>query len=269
MKRNLLIATTLASTLAFSGAMAAGDRLSDTWKEASIDTAYTLNEHLNPFSIDIEVNGTTAYLQGTVESDVDRDLAEQIALGTEGIEKVENNLTVASGDGGSGSSEPAFARIVNDATVTARVKSQLLWHQETSGLDVNVSTDNRIVTLAGTVDSGEEKSLVMQIARNTDGVREVRSDLMVSDSSNIEETAKAAAKDAGQAVTDSWITTKVKSVLLFNRNVDGTAINVETNDGVVTLSGTVTGDDEAERAAAVARDVVGVKSVRTAFDSRS
>ena len=238
MNRELLVATTLASTLAASSAMAAGDPTSDAWREASIATAYTLNEHLNPCTNDVEVNGATARLQGTVESDVDRDLAEQIAIGTEGIESVENNIVVepSSSDG---ASEPTFARMVTDATVAARVKSQLLWYQTTAGLDVDVSTDDRVVTLAGTVDSPSAKAFVQEVARNTEGVRSVNSQLMVSDSEDAGERVQAAAAEAGQAVTDAWITTKVKSALLFRRNVDGMNIDVDTQGGVVTLSGKV------------------------------
>ena len=45
---------------------------------------------------------------------------------------------------------------------------------------------------------------------------------------------------------DGWITTKVKSTLLYSSNVDGSDIKVDTKNGVVTLSGKV--DTGAERA---------------------
>ncbi|MCA8967651.1 MAG: BON domain-containing protein, partial [Planctomycetes bacterium] len=269
MNRQLLIATTLASTLACGSAMAAGDRASDTWTEASITTAYTLNEHLNPFDIDVEVRDGTAMLQGSVESDVERELAEQIALGTEGVRNVENRLTIGGGRpvAGHGAAGGGFAQVVNDATLTARVKSQLLWNQETSGLEVTVTTENRVVTLSGAVDSSAERDVVGQIAVNTDGVLDVQNELTVDADTSIEESAKDTARDAGRAVSDSWVTAKVKSALLFNRGVDGATIGVETSDGVVTLSGVVDGAVERQRAVAIAAGIVGVKSVRTAFET--
>ena len=69
--------------------------------------------------------------------------------------------------------------------------------------------------------------------------------------------------DAGDAASDTWITTKVKSTLLYSRNVGGTGIDVSTENGVVTLSGKV--DDGAERALAVklTENVRGVRSVQS------
>ena len=62
-------------------------------------------------------------------------------------------------------------------------------------------------------------------------------------------------------MADGWITTKVKSTYLFSNNVDGSDISVNTDKGIVTLSGNV--DSGVERALAIelAQNVRGVKSV--------
>ena len=75
--------------------------------------------------------------------------------------------------------------------------------------------------------------------------------------------ASARASEAGDGIADSWITTKVKSTLLYSRNVGGTGIDVSTDNGIVTLSGKV--HDGAERALAVklAENVRGVRSVQS------
>ena len=64
-------------------------------------------------------------------------------------------------------------------------------------------------------------------------------------------------------VSDSWITTKVKSTLMYSSNVDGSDIDVTTKKGVVTLSGKL--DSGAERALAIelAKNVRGVASVES------
>jgi hyperosmotically inducible protein len=67
---------------------------------------------------------------------------------------------------------------------------------------------------------------------------------------------------AKEAVSDSVITTKVKAELAKEKNVSATHIKVDTdNSGVVTLSGTAKSQQEAERAAQIARDTKGVTSV--------
>src|SRR5262245_40710289 len=61
---------------------------------------------------------------------------------------------------------------------------------------------------------------------------------------------------------DSWITTKTKMSLFTTEGVSGTAIHVDTMNGVVTLHGTVTSDAERKKAESVARGIDGVTNVR-------
>ncbi|SDQ25886.1 hyperosmotically inducible protein [Pseudoxanthomonas sp. CF385] len=71
-------------------------------------------------------------------------------------------------------------------------------------------------------------------------------------------------KDSAQPVDDTWITTKVKADLLTSSNVPGTEIKVETVNGVVTLSGTISSQAEKDKALKVARGIKGVKTVESA-----
>lgn len=66
---------------------------------------------------------------------------------------------------------------------------------------------------------------------------------------------------AARAIDDSVITTKAKSALLADTTVKGTDINVETNRGVVSLSGMVDSEGQRDRAASIVRGIDGVKSV--------
>lgn len=69
--------------------------------------------------------------------------------------------------------------------------------------------------------------------------------------------------EAGEAITDSWITTKVKADLLATDGVTGTDINVDTKEGVVTLKGNVKSKAEADKAVSVARGIKGVTKVES------
>lgn len=71
-------------------------------------------------------------------------------------------------------------------------------------------------------------------------------------------------KESAQPVDDTWITTKVKADLLTSSNVPGTEIKVETVNGVVTLSGTISSQAEKDKALKVARGIKGVKTVESA-----
>lgn len=67
--------------------------------------------------------------------------------------------------------------------------------------------------------------------------------------------------DVQDVVSDSWITSKVKSVFLAHTDISGLDINVETVDGVVALSGVVPTTVERDFAIAKAKEVKGVKGV--------
>ena len=66
---------------------------------------------------------------------------------------------------------------------------------------------------------------------------------------------------AGETVSDAWVTSKVKSSLVFNRNLDGLEIEVDTVDGKVSLAGVVNSPEEKALAEETAGNIRGVKGV--------
>jgi osmotically-inducible protein OsmY len=65
------------------------------------------------------------------------------------------------------------------------------------------------------------------------------------------------------AFDDTTITTRVKTVLLNDPQVGALKIDVNTSQGVVTLSGTARNKAEADKAVQLAKGVQGVKDVRS------
>src|SRR2546422_1076269 len=66
-----------------------------------------------------------------------------------------------------------------DSTVTAKVKSKLAADPQTSAIKIGVKTNDSVVTLSGTVPSETEKSKAEELAKNTDGVKGVKNELIV------------------------------------------------------------------------------------------
>ena len=243
------------------------DQISDARREAQIWTTYATNPHLHAFDLKVEVRGDKAVLNGTVQNGAAKDLAEQIALGVDGIKRVDNRLVINNSyePPKRAAGERSFGDVVSDATITASVKSKLLWDAHTDGLDIHVDTNNGRVTLTGTVASGTEKDLAGHIAMNTKDVLGVNNELAVSGkpgtTTQTKEQIKTAAKDTQEALSDGWITTKVKSSLMLTRDVEGGEISVTTDNGTVRLSGNVDSKAEKQRAIEVAQNVRGVKKV--------
>lgn len=149
---------------------------------------------------------------------------------------------------------------VDDAVLLTSVKSALVADSATEARNINVDVNRGVVMLSGFVDNGEEKAKAADIARNVDGVKEVKNNLTV---------ARGESSTTGDKIDDSILTAKVKAELIKDEQTKAHQINVETRQGVVQLSGFV--DDEAakEQAAKVARSVTGVKDVKNELSVKS
>ena len=87
--------------------------------------------------------------------------------------------------------------------------------------------------------------------------------MMASDALAAPQTSPAGdhSADAGQAVSDAWITTKVKGELGTTKGVKSMDVDVKTVNGVVTLTGVLATRTDVRKAVAAARSVKGVRDV--------
>jgi hyperosmotically inducible protein len=69
---------------------------------------------------------------------------------------------------------------MDDATITARVKTVLLNDPQVAATKIDVSTTGGIVTLSGTVKSKADEERAIQVARQVTGVRDVKSTLQIT-----------------------------------------------------------------------------------------
>jgi osmotically-inducible protein OsmY len=259
----LSIALGIALVMGLTPAIAADkpveQAVSEARLEGQIGTAILLNRHLNPFEISVDVEGDTAILTGTVDESIDKELAERVARNAKGITKVDNRIAVdanAVARERDADNDRDFDEAVEDASITASVKSRLLWNDTTDGLDIEVDTMNRRVTLTGDATTQAEKDLATRLAASTDGVRGVENRIVIKPST------KPNPDNADERISDAWITAKVKSSLLVSKNVDGLDLTVETKDGVVTLGGGASSTAERDLAVEIAKDIKGVKGVQ-------
>jgi hyperosmotically inducible protein len=160
-----------------------------------------------------------------------------------------------------------------DAGVSTAVKTKLAADDTVKANDINVDTKDKVVTLKGEVNTEIAKARAIEIAKNTEGVRDVVDALVVAPgpaaTSGVGEaardagaSAREAGRDAGNAMGDAGITAAVKTKMLADSDVAGLKIDVDTTDGVVVLKGDVTSAAEKRKALQIARDTDGVKSVK-------
>ena len=233
----------------------------DAYREGQIWATYVTNPGLNALDLRVDVEGNKATISGTVETPIQKRLAERIADRTEGVALVDNQVKV----------DPAlvvtvveplpgYATYVADATLEAMVDSKLLWNQYTDGLDIDVSAEGGVVTLTGVADTPNSRALAGRLAASTPGAVLVHNKLNL-DPDQKGQVATAEAADDDDLLSDAWITAKTNSTLLWTEGVHGSDIDVETKDGVVTLEGTVESGFEKELAIDIAQGIRGVERV--------
>ena len=148
------------------------------------------------------------------------------------------------------SSTQSTGQQVDDAALTAAVKANLISADGVDAAEIDVDSLDGQVTLSGRVDSSAERNAAVRVAQRTDGVRGVTDNMTVG-----------GGPSAGQQVDDAGITASVKAQLADDPRVKARDIDVDTVQGVVTLSGKVQSESERMRALQIARATSGVKSV--------
>ncbi|MGR5557387.1 BON domain-containing protein [Vibrio fortis] len=119
---------------------------------------------------------------------------------------------------------------------------------------ITASSYRGTVVLMGQASTEAERRSFESEARKVAGVNNVHNQVRVKPPLSVSEISK-----------DSWITTKVKSALLANAELNGIKVKVITEDGEVFLLGLVT-REHADIATDVARNISGVKQVIRAFE---
>lgn len=227
--------------------------------------------------LEVHVNEGAVTLAGAVDTDEARRRAEQLAEEVDGVRNVQNRLDVTTEDRqAAGGTRTDDRDDVNAGWITTKIQAQYFMTPDVRARGVDVTTsDTGVVTLAGEVESQESRRRAEEIARQTDGVRQVENQLRVvpedtrsadapsTDARQGTETDRTdvAARPDSEPVNDGWLTTKIQSKYFLDTDVAGRRIDVDSNDGVVTLSGEVRSEAERRQAVAIARNTDGVRDV--------
>jgi osmotically-inducible protein OsmY len=119
---------------------------------------------------------------------------------------------------------------------------------------INVVSYNRAVVLTGEAPTEADRASAERAARTVENVRSVLNEVAIMGPSSL-----------GSRSNDTLVTTRVKASLVDAKDIQGTAMKVVTERGIVYLLGRVT-EREAAAATAVARGVPGVLKVVRIFE---
>jgi hyperosmotically inducible protein len=111
-------------------------------------------------------------LNGFVDNEKEKAQAEAVAKAVEGVKGVENNLAIKQGKHTSG-------EIMDDSSLTAKVKSALIDDPSTKAGDIKVETRQGVVQLSGFVADQTAKDAAAKVAQSVKGVKSVQNGLTI------------------------------------------------------------------------------------------
>jgi osmotically-inducible protein OsmY len=170
----------LLKTAASQTEAAESQPLKDTYLKGKIMGALAVNPNVSVFDFNVKVDSGVATIDGSVDTDIERDLAVEVARGVEDVKDVRSIIEVKPGTRKAREESRTMGQTIDDTSTTASIKGKLLANKNTSGLKINVTTKKGIVTLTGTAKSDAEKDLAGRIAENAAGVVQVDNQLTVA-----------------------------------------------------------------------------------------
>jgi osmotically-inducible protein OsmY len=171
----------------------------DTRITTSIQSKYFMDDRIKGRHIVVATNAGVVTLNGEVADDTERAEALLLARTTEGVKRVEDNLTIspatASPPAAAPASTPAtpptpaapsaaakatVAAVDTDAALADRIKSQLASDNQIKSASIEVTANSGVVTMQGTVPTRAAKQRALTVASGIDGVTQVVDRIQVS-----------------------------------------------------------------------------------------
>ena len=136
-----------------------------------------------------------------------------------------------------------------DARIEASAKKSYVFKTHLKHDSIKAVSKDGFVTLTGTVSDSTHKALAEDTVESLPGVNGVQNELRIKGESPAEHS-------------DGWINRKVKTTLLFHRNVSASGTEVSVKNGIVSLRGEARSEAQKELTTEYARDVEGVIEVK-------
>lgn len=144
---------------------------------------------------------------------------------------------------------------IDDARIHTELTARLASDDDTSPASIDINVNEGVVHLTGAVDNATARDEAVRIARSVEGVREVVNNISVGSEQTL-----------GEKVDDASVTARVKAKLAASSQLNPFNIQVNTVDGVVSLTGRVNDQAEKDEAERLARETEGVRRVRNLLE---
>jgi osmotically-inducible protein OsmY len=150
---------------------------SDAWITTKVKTALLFHRNVSATGTTVYTKDGVVTLQGEASSMAQKELTTEYAKDIDNVKSVNNEMTIAKMPA---TSSPTMGDKIDDASITAEVKSSLLSHRSTSAIHTTVSTTDGVVTVGGIAKNDAEKSLVTKLATDIEGVISVINNMTIA-----------------------------------------------------------------------------------------
>lgn len=157
---------------------------SDAWLITKVKATLLFHRNVNATATEIFAKDGTVTLRGKATSAAQKDLTTEYAKDVEGVKNVKNEMTVLTDTKKPdkktiGEKVDTISESIDDASITALVKTTLLYHRSTSALKTTVETKDGAVTLGGKAKNAAEKDLATKLVSDVHGVKKVINNMTV------------------------------------------------------------------------------------------
>ncbi|MFZ1377361.1 MAG: BON domain-containing protein [Geothrix sp.] len=146
---------------------------SDGWITMKVKTVLAFHKNVSASGTEVNTQNGVVTLTGKADNLSQKQLTGEYAKDVEGVTEVRNDLVIAK------SGRRTLGDKVDDTSITAQVKSTLLFHKSTSMLATKVSTLNGVVSLHGEAKNAAERDLVTKLVEDIHGVQSVHNRMTV------------------------------------------------------------------------------------------
>ena len=150
---------------------------SDAWITTKVKTALLFHRNVSASGTTVTTTGGIVTLTGVADSVAQKELTTEYAKDIDNVKSVNNEMTITATPN---TPTPTMGDKIDDASITAQVKTALLSHHSTSALHTTVSTTDGVVTVGGIAKNDAERSLVTKLATDIEGVISVINNMTIA-----------------------------------------------------------------------------------------
>ena len=172
------------------------------------------------------------------------------ALGMNGCSPIGIATGAGAATGIAAASEGGIRGSLRDTRINADIADKWFKYDLNTFTNLNITVNQGRVLLTGVVQNPKDRVEAVRLAWQVEGVDQIINEIRIADSTGFTGYIK-----------DTWITTKLRTAMTFDKKIQSINFSIDTVQGIVYLMGVAHTEEELERVKALARSTSNVKQV--------